>query len=100
MLVLSRLGHHSQAIIPTSHSDRICPACAKKAFSSQMRYLLTGEHVWRGFQARETSCIHPVHKEHCVAPWLICSISMRGLVGTKARVASPRNPTLGLVFIH
>lgn len=80
------------------HSVLIYPACEKNAFSDQVR-LLSGEHVWGGFQARECCCTQPVHRDFG-SPWLLCHKSGKGLDYKKARVASWRKPKLWVVFIH
>ena len=41
-------------LFPQANFVLLCPACEKKDFSDQIKLLLQGEHVWMGFQDRET----------------------------------------------
>lgn len=67
-----------------------CPACAETSFSNQIRPRLSGEHIWIEFQATESPCTGPVHRELWKVPWHICPRSGIALGGKKARVASQR----------
>lgn len=48
------------------------------------------EHIWIEFQATESPCTGPVHRELWKVPWHICPRSGIALGGKKARVASQR----------
>ena len=69
MLFLCSLGHCSQALIPPARPVLHCQACEKKASSDQIRFLLSGEQAWSGFQAMETSYTQAERREHWAEHW-------------------------------
>lgn len=75
------------------------PQIVQKAFSGQIRFLFSGQDIWCGVQVSESSCTHTAHRV-LGRPLAHLSRLGRCLVGKKARVASLRKPTLGLVFNH
>ena len=83
MLVFCCFGHWSQALTPLDSSVLLCLACEKKAFSGQIRLLLSEEHVWSGFQYVANTCIQPVHRDLCAARRLIHPMPWRCLGGIK-----------------
>ena len=95
MPVLCSFGHWSQALISQSLSVLLCPACGKSAFSGQINILLSGGHFWSGFQYTASRFTQPVHREHCVAPWVIHPCPGSCLV---EKILTCSKPTLGLVF--
>ena len=90
---------HSAPLVP-SGLVLIFPCLWKEAFSCHISLLHKGEHVWSAFQAMETPCTKPVHREHWAAHWLFSPRNRRGLGGKKAGVMFPRKPSLVMVWVH
>ena len=61
------------AILPWLYelSGLLFPDIGRKVFSGQIRFLLTGTHVWPAFLAMETPCTEPVLRELEAAHWFI-----------------------------
>ena len=72
ILVWCTLLHLPQAWVPLAGSVLLGLVWERKAFSGQIRLLLTGEHICSGFQDRETCYTQPVHGELWAAPWFFC----------------------------
>lgn len=98
MLVLWRFGRCSQPLIPHDGSVLLLTAWETKMISGQIRLLLSGDHVWSGFQARDSSCTQPVHRKIGADPWAFYTSFGSGLIGKNAWVASQSHPALGLAL--
>ena len=57
------------------------------------------EHVWSGFQARETTRKPAVHREQKGAQTLLCPLYPIGLSEEKASVPFLSKDALGLLFV-
>ena len=98
MLVRCSLKYFS-SLDPLASLCSALPSLAKKAFSGQIRLLLSGQHACSGFQAREGSCTPQGTESIGRCGGSFALYPGKVLIGTKARVASRSNPALGLVVV-